>query len=67
MKIRHSKSFETQKVREIRRKDTEESKGFPILLMGIIEEIFQIEERKESLEWSENVKKKIHAKARKVF
>ena len=41
-----SKSFETQEVREIGRKEAGESKGFPILWMGIIEDVFQME-RKE--------------------
>ena len=38
-----SKSFETQKVREIGRKETGESRGFPILWMEIIEDVFQRE------------------------
>ena len=37
------KSFETQKVREISRKEAGESRGFPILWMGIIEDVFQME------------------------
>ena len=41
-----SKSFETQEVREIDRKGEGESRGFPILCMVIIEDVFQIE-RKE--------------------
>ena len=36
----HSKSFDTQEVREIGRKEAGESKGFPILWMGIIEDVF---------------------------
>ena len=36
-----SKSFETQQVREIGRKEARESSGFPILWMGIID-VFQI-------------------------
>ena len=39
----HSKSFETQEVREIGRKETGESRGFAILWMGIIEDVFQME------------------------
>ena len=35
-----SKSFETQEVREIDGKEAEESRGFPILWMGIIEDVF---------------------------
>ena len=38
-----SKSFETQEVREIGRKEAEESRGFPILWMGIMEDVFQME------------------------
>ena len=38
-----SKSFEAQEVREIDRKEAEESRGFPILWMGIIEDVFQME------------------------
>ena len=40
-----SKRFEMQEVREIGRKEGE-SRGFPILWMGIIEDVFQME-RKE--------------------
>ena len=38
-----SKSFDTQEVREIGRKEGEESRGFPILWMGIMENVFQME------------------------
>ena len=55
-----SKSFETQKMREISRKEARKSKGFPILWIGIID-VFQMEGK------IENVKKKIHARARKVL
>ena len=37
------KSFDTQEVREIGRKNAGESKGFPLLWMGIIEDVFQME------------------------
>ena len=37
------KSFETQEVREIGRKEVGESRGFPILCMGIIEDVLQME------------------------
>ena len=37
-----SKSFDTQEVREIGRKEAGESRGFPILCMGIID-VFQME------------------------
>ena len=38
-----SKSFDTQKVGELGRKEAGESRGFPILWMGITEDVFQIE------------------------
>ena len=38
-----SNSFDTQEVREIGRKEAGESRGFPILWMGIIEDVFQME------------------------
>ena len=41
-----SKSSETQEVSEIGRKESEESRGFPILWTGIMEDVFQME-RKE--------------------
>ena len=62
-----SKSFEMQEVREIGWKEAGESRGFPILWMGIIEDIFQIEGKKRSPGEIEDVKKKIHARARKVL
>ena len=34
------KSFDTQEVREIGRKRAGESRGFPILWMGIMEDVF---------------------------
>ena len=37
------KSFERQEVREIGRKEAGKSRGFPILCMGIIEDVFQME------------------------
>ena len=52
-RMMHSKSFDTQEVREIGRKEAGESKDFPILSMGIIEDVFQMEgkecENQESL------------------
>ena len=39
----HSKSFDTQEVREIGRKEAGKSRGFPILCMGIMGDIFQME------------------------
>ena len=38
-----SNSFDTQEVREIGRKEAGESRGFPILCMGIIENVFKME------------------------
>ena len=42
-RMMRSKSFDTQEVGEIGRKETGESRGFLILWMGIIEEIYQME------------------------
>ena len=44
-RMMRSKSFDAQ-VREIGQKEAGESRGFPILCMGIIEDVFQME-RKE--------------------
>ena len=41
-RMMRSKSFETQEVREIGQKEAGESRGFPILCMGIMEDVFQI-------------------------
>ena len=41
-----SKSFDMQELREIGRKEAGESRGFPILCMGIIEDVFQMEGKK---------------------
>ena len=60
-RMMRSKSFDTQEVREIGRKEAGESRCFPILWMGIIEDVFQMEGK------IEKVKKKIHARARKVL
>ena len=38
-----SNSFETQEVIEIGRKEAGESRGIPILWMGIMEDVFQME------------------------
>ena len=40
-----SNSFDTQEVREIGRKEAGEARGFPILCMGIMEDVFQTEGR----------------------
>ena len=44
-RMMRSKSFETQKVREIGRKEAEGWRGFPILCMGIMKGVFQMEEK----------------------
>ena len=41
-RMMRSNSFDTQEVREIGRKEAGESKGFPILCMGIMKDVFQI-------------------------
>ena len=38
-----SKSIETQEMREIGRKEAGESRGFLILCMGLMEDVFQME------------------------
>ena len=64
----HSKSFDTQEVRETGQKEAGEYRGFPILWMGIIEDVFQIEGKECKVqEKIEDVKKKIHARARKML
>ena len=40
-----SKSFDMQELIEIGRKEAGESRGFPILWMGILEDVFQMEEK----------------------
>ena len=42
-RMMRSNSFEMQEVREIGRKEAGESRGFPILCMGIMEDVFQME------------------------
>ena len=42
-RMMRSKSFETQDVREIGRKEAGESRGFLILWMRIMEDVFQME------------------------
>ena len=42
-RMMRSKSFDTQEVREIGRKETAESRGFPILWIRIMEDVFQME------------------------
>ena len=44
-RMMHSKSFEMQEVREIGHKEAGESRGFPILWMRIMEDVFQMEGR----------------------
>ena len=45
-RIMRSKSFETQEIKEIGQKEAGEWRGFPVLWIGIIEDIFQMK-RKE--------------------
>ena len=42
-RMMRSNSFDTQEVREIGQKEAGESRGFPILWMGIMEDVFQME------------------------
>ena len=42
-RMMRSKSFDMHEVREIGRKEAGESRGFPILWIGIIEDVFQME------------------------
>ena len=42
-RMMHSNSFDTQEMREIGQKEAGESRGFPILCMGIMEDVFQME------------------------
>ena len=44
-KMMRSNSFDTQEVREIDRKEAGESRGFLILCMGTIEDIFLMEKK----------------------
>ena len=44
-RMMYSKSFDTQEVREIGWKEAGESRSFPILWMGLIEDVFQMEEK----------------------
>ena len=46
-RMMHSKSFDTQEVREIGGKEAGESRAFFILWMGIMEDVFQMEGRDE--------------------
>ena len=45
-RMMRTKSFDMQEVREIGRKEAGESRGFPILCMGIMENVFQMEGKK---------------------
>ena len=42
-RVMRSNSFETQEVREIGQKEAGPSRDFPILCMGIMEDVFQME------------------------
>ena len=43
-RMMRSNSFDMQEVGEIGQKEAEESRSFPILCMGIIEDVFQMQE-----------------------
>ena len=45
-RMMYSKSFKTQKMREIGRKKAGESRGFPILCIRITEDVFLMEGKK---------------------
>ena len=49
------KSFETQKMIEIGWKKAKESRGYPILWMGIMEDVFQMERKECKAEKIKNV------------
>ena len=67
-RMMRSNSFDMQEVREIGQKEAGESRGFPILCMGIMEDVFQMEGKEcEDQERFKDVKKKIHARARKML
>ena len=42
-RMMRSNSFDTQEVKEIKQKEVGESRGFPILCMRIMEDVFQME------------------------
>ena len=42
-RVMRSNSFDTQEMREIGHKKAGQSRGFPILCMGIIEDVLQME------------------------
>ena len=44
-RMTRSNSFDTQEVREIGLKKAGESRGFPIMWMGIMKDVFQMEEK----------------------
>ena len=62
-----SNTFEMQEVREIGRKKAGESKGFPILWMGIIRRC--LPDGRKGMQSPGKIEdvKKIHARARKVL
>ena len=63
-RMMRSNSFDTQEMREIGRKEAGESRGFPILWMGIKEDG---RKRMRSPGEIEDVQKEIHARARKML
>ena len=65
--IMRFKSFDTQKMREIDRKEAGESRGFPIFGGNNRRCFPDGRKRMQSPGILENVKKKIHAKAKKML
>ncbi len=68
-RMMRSNSFDMQEVREIGLKEAGESRGFPILCMRIMKDaVFQMERKGMRRPGKiEDVKKKIHARARKML
>ena len=66
-RMMRSNSFDTQEVREIGWKEAGESRGIPILCMGMMEDVPDGRKGMRRPGKIEDVKKKIHARARKVF
>ena len=62
-----SNSFDTKEVREIDPKEAGESRGFPILCMGIIEDVFQMEGKECEDQETLKMEKKMHARVRKML
>ena len=61
------KSFDTQEMREIGGKEAGELRGFLILWMGIIEDAFQMEEKKCTIQNRLKIRRKSMPKRGKWF